>query len=433
MASKASDMVSQVSSSFTAWLISELINLNKTHSGFITLEYFLAHMLNKLHIHKERYPLSSDLFELLEENNISSWDEGLLRWYMEEKIIFLKQEKFVECDKEGRLLATNRAKKQLPRIEKLMNELHGSTCSGEFADERIIQRYIERLKRDEITVNSKVDSQLTTRRTMEDYSSSLAVLKQRAIAFENTVAKLDSSFENKKQLLFADQAVRKLLVSVTRSLGLESKYAEGLNININTTKSEDIPNIPNIPMLRDIKLSSEITEFIEAVNDVTPKFKEAVKTQESYSVTTLASEMFHVVQQKLREVFKVEQPSFKITKQCLDCLKAEDVPDKTLEKLRSLQNESIPGEKELLDILKKTIGDEPTVKFQSLIIKHADDTPIVSFYMGSKTTNPGVQWTAKGHAKTSGLGGSPGRPSVDSSSQVGRLKQGKCDIVTPTR
>ncbi len=62
---------------------------------------------------------------------------------------------------------------------------------------------------------------------------------------------------------------------------------------------------------------------------------------------------------------------FTITEQCLEKLKAENVPDEILKKLESLKDQNTLGEEEFLGILKKTIGDEQSVKFKSLIVKLA--------------------------------------------------------------
>jgi murein DD-endopeptidase MepM/ murein hydrolase activator NlpD len=61
----------------------------------------------------------------------------------------------------------------------------------------------------------------------------------------------------------------------------------------------------------------------------------------------------------------------KITEQSLENLKSEGVPDDVLEKLQSLKNRAFIGEKNFLDKLKETIGDEQTVRFKSSILKHA--------------------------------------------------------------
>ena len=66
--------------------------------------------------------------------------------------------------------------------------------------------------------------------------------------------------------------------------------------------------------------------------------------------------------------------SFKITEQSLENLKSENVPDDVLEKSQSLKNQEFTGEEQFLDVLKRTVGDEQTVRFKSLILKHASET-----------------------------------------------------------
>jgi hypothetical protein len=63
---------------------------------------------------------------------------------------------------------------------------------------------------------------------------------------------------------------------------------------------------------------------------------------------------------------------FKITEQSLENLKQEGVPDDVLKKLQSLKYKEFIGEEKFLDTLKGTIGNEQTVEFKSLILKHAD-------------------------------------------------------------
>ena len=67
----------------------------------------------------------------------------------------------------------------------------------------------------------------------------------------------------------------------------------------------------------------------------------------------------------------LETASFEITTQALKNLRAEKVPDDVLDKLQSIKNQELIGEKEFLDILKTTIGEDQTVKLKSLILKHA--------------------------------------------------------------
>ncbi|MGZ8182573.1 MAG: DUF6603 domain-containing protein [Methylobacter sp.] len=62
---------------------------------------------------------------------------------------------------------------------------------------------------------------------------------------------------------------------------------------------------------------------------------------------------------------------FKITEQSLKSLKMEGVPDDVLEKLQAIKNRGFSDEERFLVLLNITIGDEQTVKFKSVIMKHA--------------------------------------------------------------
>jgi len=66
-----------------------------------------------------------------------------------------------------------------------------------------------------------------------------------------------------------------------------------------------------------------------------------------------------------------KEAGFKITEQSLENLKSEGVPVDVLEKLQSLKNQEFIGEKDFLDKLEETIGDEQTAMFKSSILKHA--------------------------------------------------------------
>jgi hypothetical protein len=46
-------------------------------------------------------------------------------------------------------------------------------------------------------------------------------------------------------------------------------------------------------------------------------------------------------------------------------------PNDVLEKLQSIKDQEVTQEEEFLGILKTTIGEEQTVKYKSLILKHA--------------------------------------------------------------
>ncbi|MBC8231448.1 UPF0182 family protein [bacterium] len=70
--------------------------------------------------------------------------------------------------------------------------------------------------------------------------------------------------------------------------------------------------------------------------------------------------------------FKKPEVSFKITAQSLENLKSEEVPDDFLKKLENIKNKAFTGEDEFVVSLNEEIGEEQTVKYKSLILKHAE-------------------------------------------------------------
>jgi ankyrin repeat protein len=67
----------------------------------------------------------------------------------------------------------------------------------------------------------------------------------------------------------------------------------------------------------------------------------------------------------------VTEPSFGITGQVLEDMRAKSVPDDVLKKMESLKDQKITGEDRFLSVLKSTIGDEATSKFQPIILPYA--------------------------------------------------------------
>ena len=66
--------------------------------------------------------------------------------------------------------------------------------------------------------------------------------------------------------------------------------------------------------------------------------------------------------------------SFKLTEQSLEKLRREVVPENLLENLKLIENQEVKGEKEFLDAVKTRIGEEQTVRYEELILKHAEKT-----------------------------------------------------------
>src|SRR5262249_6304647 len=68
---------------------------------------------------------------------------------------------------------------------------------------------------------------------------------------------------------------------------------------------------------------------------------------------------------------KATAVSFIITKQSLTNMKSEGVPDEVLAKQESIKNREVIGEENFQRLLNDTIGEEQTVKFKKVILKHA--------------------------------------------------------------
>ncbi|MFY9493395.1 MAG: peptidoglycan-binding protein [Minisyncoccia bacterium] len=73
---------------------------------------------------------------------------------------------------------------------------------------------------------------------------------------------------------------------------------------------------------------------------------------------------------KLGEMIKFG-PTFIITENALSNLKSAGIPDDILAKLQGLKDQEIVGEENFLSILKSKIGEEDTLRFKVLILKHA--------------------------------------------------------------
>lgn len=64
--------------------------------------------------------------------------------------------------------------------------------------------------------------------------------------------------------------------------------------------------------------------------------------------------------------------SLKLTKQSLENLKNEGIPDKILERLQPLEDQEIIGENTFLAAVKKQIGEEQLVEYKERILKHIE-------------------------------------------------------------
>ncbi|MGD2087136.1 MAG: metallophosphoesterase family protein [Candidatus Aminicenantes bacterium] len=62
---------------------------------------------------------------------------------------------------------------------------------------------------------------------------------------------------------------------------------------------------------------------------------------------------------------------YKITGKILEKLKSQGIPDKFLEKIRTMQNQEISGEEKFVDLLQTAMENQQMEEFRSIILKHA--------------------------------------------------------------
>lgn len=70
---------------------------------------------------------------------------------------------------------------------------------------------------------------------------------------------------------------------------------------------------------------------------------------------------------------KGDQATFTLTKQSLDNLRQEGLPNTILEKLEGLKNQTFDTEDAFLEAVKQKIGKDQTVRYKAQILKHAGD------------------------------------------------------------
>lgn len=70
--------------------------------------------------------------------------------------------------------------------------------------------------------------------------------------------------------------------------------------------------------------------------------------------------------------FKLLKASFKLTEQSFEELRDENIPKDILETLKPLENRKILDEEKFLEVITKQIGEDKTVRYKTLILKHAE-------------------------------------------------------------
>ena len=86
---------------------------------------------------------------------------------------------------------------------------------------------------------------------------------------------------------------------------------------------------------------------------------------------------------------EIIEASFELTKQSLENLRKEGIPENILTSLKPLENQGITSEKEFLKLIETQIGDEETVRYKKPILKHAIDEHTLWLYSALMTCIPG--------------------------------------------
>jgi hypothetical protein len=81
----------------------------------------------------------------------------------------------------------------------------------------------------------------------------------------------------------------------------------------------------------------------------------------------------------LEHAQELKSIAYKITEQSLKNLESEKVPCDIIERLKSIINQDVIGEKQFINILKTKIGEEQTAKYQSTILQHASKSILYNF------------------------------------------------------
>jgi len=79
----------------------------------------------------------------------------------------------------------------------------------------------------------------------------------------------------------------------------------------------------------------------------------------------------HLIKHFLSKTYSIISAGFKITEQSLDNLRKEGVPDNVIEALKNIVNQKVIGKDNFLALLKERINEEQTVRYKSMILKHA--------------------------------------------------------------
>jgi len=127
----------------------------------------------------------------------------------------------------------------------------------------------------------------------------------------------------------------------------------------------------------EVKENGKVSQMVHIISREQRNGKDVyIVCAESYQMILATSDLRPISIKKTKAngelEFSIEYTAFNITEQSLKNLKSEGISGDVLERLESIKNQKFIKEEKFVDILKTTIGEEQTVKFKSLILKHAE-------------------------------------------------------------
>lgn len=139
-----------------------------------------------------------------------------------------------------------------------------------------------------------------------------------------------------------------------------------------------------------LRVAANHQEMLESLVKRNDEFRESKLALDANMMVILSIELPYLDDQAALKAFNllqqqvVELTIFRLTEQSLKNLRNEGIPDKILKDLKHLQNQEVTGENEFIEAVKKQIGQDQTVKYKELILKHVELRPEFTQLLGGK-------------------------------------------------
>jgi hypothetical protein len=112
--------------------------------------------------------------------------------------------------------------------------------------------------------------------------------------------------------------------------------------------------------------------FLNSQEDFSPKEILILESHKSDLLERIGNINRLSLRDKLQRIFYETPTSFILSEKTFADLKSKNIPNDMIEKLEGIKGQEINGKKGFLDLLEDTIGEEYTIKYQLLILKHVE-------------------------------------------------------------